>query len=309
MAPFLLYGRKSGAKVLPFFELCKYFERKSIFFLKKLHISVESSTFAPLKIHEMMKMRIIYLLLLLCSVVVCSLAQDVTNTLPDLQTAEPDFFDPTRKTVVKEEYKFSTDWRWETGYTQLNQKQDTSSLYLHGVRLGATVDFNLPYRFSIQTGVLAALTYGRNNQHWASLTEESAQVNVMQHNIIQLQLTLPVRACYNIKLWKELRMFFYAGPQLQIGLTSYDVIQNNTSELTTQWLEQQGIATTPYDRYVDRELYRTNIQFGLGGGFEWDRYRLQAGYDFGLNNILKTSIIAKQKMNEWGWMCTFSYQL
>ena len=57
------------------------------------------------------------------------------------------------------------------------------------------------------------------------------------------------------------------------------------------------------------ELYRTNIQFGLGGGIEWDRYRLQAGYDFGLNNILRTPILPRQKMHEWGWMCTFSYQL
>jgi hypothetical protein len=192
----------------------------------------------------------------------------------------------------------------------LNQRQDTSSLYLHGVRLGATVDLKLPYHFSIQTGVLATLTYGRNNQHWASISAESAQVNVMQHNIVQLQLTIPARAYYNIVLWKQLRMFFYAGPQLQIGLTSYDVI--NTEQMsnpTIQWLEQQGIATQAHDRYVTRDLYRTNIQFGLGGGFEWERYRLQAGYDFGLNNIIKTPIVPSHKMNEWGWMCTFSYQL
>ena len=274
-----------------------------------MHISVESSTFVALKILKVMKIRVIYLLWMMCLMTVWSFGQEVTNTLPDLQTSEPDFFDPTRKVEVKEEYTFSTTWRWETGYTQLNQQQDTSSLYLHGIRLGATIDFNLPYRFSIQTGVLTALTYGRNNQHWASLTEESAQVNVMQHDILQLQLIIPARAYYNIVLWKKLRMFFYAGPQLQIGLMSYDFITNKTSELTTQWLEQQGLATISYDRYATRELYRTNIQFGLGGGLEWDRYRLQAGYDFGLNNILRTSVLPKQKLNEWGWLCTFSYQL
>lgn len=258
----------------------------------------------------MMNMRVIYISLLMCLTTIAVFAQDSKTALPDLQTAEPDFFDPTRKVELKEDYQFSTTWRWETGYTQLNQRQDTSSLYLHGVRLGATVDFNLPYHFSMQTGALATLTYGRNNQHWASMSAESAQVNVMQHNIVQLQLTIPVRAYYNIVLWKQLRMFFYAGPQLQIGLTSYDVI--NTEQMsnpTIQWLEQQGIATQAHDRYVTRELYRTNIQFGLGGGFEWERYRLQAGYDFGLNNIIKTPIVPSHKMNEWGWMCTFSYQL
>lgn len=258
----------------------------------------------------MMNMRIIYISFLMCLMTVFAFAQESKITLPDLQTAEPDFFDPTRKVEVKEDYQFSTTWRWETGYTQLNQRQDTSFLYLHGIRLGATVDFNLPYHVSIQTGALATLTYGRNNQHWASMTAESAQVNVMQHNIFQLQLTIPARAYYNIVLWKQLRMFFYAGPQLQIGLTSYDVLNTEQmSSQTLQWLDQQGIATQSYDRYAVRELYRANIQFGLGGGFEWDRYRLQAGYDFGLNNIIKTPILPSQKMYEWGWMCTFSYQL
>jgi hypothetical protein len=92
-------------------------------------------------------------------------------------------------------------------------------------------------------------------------------------------------------------------------LTNYDAITNKTSEQTSQWLEQQGFPVKSYERYMAHELYRTNIQFGLGGGIEWDRYRLQAGYDFGLNNILRTPILPKQKMNEWGWMCTFSYQL
>jgi hypothetical protein len=49
MAPFFTLGRKSAAKVLPFFELCKYFQRKSTFFQKKLHISSESSTFVAEK--------------------------------------------------------------------------------------------------------------------------------------------------------------------------------------------------------------------------------------------------------------------
>ena len=272
----------------------------------------------------MMNMRVLYISLLMCLTTIAVFAQDSKTALPDLQTAEPDFFDPTRKVELKEDYQFSTTWRWETGYTQLNQRQDTSSLYLHGVRLGATVDFKLPYHFSIQTGVLATLTYGRNNQHWASIFADSAQVNVMQHNIVQLQLTIPARAYYSIVLWKQLRMFFYAGPQLQIGLTSYDKLKAKVDPATLKWLQgedvheengrkddiiPQVVPITPHDRYVTRELYRTNIQFGLGGGFEWERYRLQAGYDFGLNNIIKTPIGPSHKMNEWGWMCTFSYQL
>lgn len=235
------------------------------------------------------------------------LAQDELRLKqPDLQTTE--FFDPTKK-KEKEPYQFSTDWRIEAGYVQNdNRNRDTTIYYQHGMRLGATVDFNLPYRFSIQTGALATLTYGVNKQHWASLTQESAQVEVLNHHIVQLQLTIPARAYYNIKLWKKLNMFFYAGPQLQLGLTNYDIIDNQTSALCTQYIESLNQLTTDHDRYVNKELYRVNVQFGLGGGFEWDRYRLQAGYDFGLNNLLKMPIVPEEKIYEWGWMVAFSYK-
>lgn len=235
------------------------------------------------------------------------LAQDELRLKqPDLQTTE--FFDPTKK-KEKEPYQFSTDWRIEAGYVQNdNRNRDTTIYYQHGMRLGATVDFNLPYRFSIQTGALATLTYGVNKQHWASLTQESAQVEVLNHHIVQLQLTIPARAYYNIKLWKKLNMFFYAGPQFQLGLTNYDIIDNQTSALCTQYIESLNQLTTDHDRYVNKELYRVNVQFGLGGGFEWDRYRLQAGYDFGLNNLLKTPIVPEEKIYEWGWMVAFSYK-
>jgi hypothetical protein len=239
-----------------------------------------------------------------------SYAQDNKNSLPDLQTSESVFFDPTRKTEVKEEYKFSAPWRFEIGYAQFNHRtQDTTALYLHGLRVGATVDFTLPHHFSIQTGALATFTYGQDNQHWPSMDEESAQINILKHNLLQLQLTIPARAYYYINVWKKLNMFFFAGPQLQIGLTHYDVVNDDhISNLTVQWLAEQGIKTTHHDRYIDKQLYRTNIQFGLGGGIEWDRYRLQAGYDFGLNNIQRSSVL-NHKLNEWGWMATFSYQL
>jgi outer membrane receptor protein involved in Fe transport len=226
---------------------------------------------------------------------------------PDLQTTE--FFDPTKE-KEKTPYQFSTDWRIEAGYAQWEERVlDTTSVYQHGLRVGATVDFNLPHHFSVQTGALATLTYGLNAQHWRSLDEENVQAELLDHNIVQLQLTIPVRAYYTITLWKELRMFFFAGPQLQIGLTNYDIINNKTSALTTARLEQNNIHTTSYDRYVAKEIYRANIQFGLGGGFEWDRYRLQAGYDFGLNNLQRSSLVPNQKMHQWGWMVTFAYKL
>ena len=47
---------------------------------------------------------------------------------------------------------------------------------------------------------------------------------------------------------------------------------------------------------------------GLGGGLEWDCYRLQSGYDFGLNNLVKHPQAKGQYMSEWGWFVSFCYR-
>ena len=39
----------------------------------------------------------------------------------------------------------------------------------------------------------------------------------------------------------------------------------------------------------DKELKRINVTWGLGAGFQYDRYFLRGGYDFGLINPYKAS--------------------
>ena len=235
---------------------------------------------------------------------------------------QQEFFDPTRKPQkVKENYVFSTNWRIEAGYVQNWQHSNSNNVmnpYLHGAKIGATVDFNLPLRFSVQTGLFYTVTYARHAQHWSATTLEAqhADGDYVMHNIMEHYLGVPVRVFYRQPLWKELSMFFYGGPKFETGLAQPDYVDiSHLSDTygsligTKDMLEAMGVPTEKYDRYANGDLYRFNFQLGVGGGFEWDVYRLQAGYDFGLNNLIKHKYVVGQHMWEWGWYVSFVYKL
>ena len=229
---------------------------------------------------------------------------------PAFQLEDNTFFDPSKKNEQKEVYTFGVTYRIEVGYVQHQQRaRDISfpDMYLHGVRLGGTATFALPLHFDVQTGLIYTLLYGRNEQHWRSMDAVTVQKEYINHRVLEHNLTIPVRVYYTVPLWRELNLFFYTGPQLHIGLAETDYMEPHLSDGAKTWLEGQGIKTSPYDRMSD-ELIRANIQWGVGGGLEWAQYRLQSGYDFGLNNLVRHPKISGQYMAEWGWFVSFCYR-
>jgi len=253
-------------------------------------------------------MKKVFLLLFL---VVLGLPVWAQTAAPDLQTNDQSFFDPNAN--KEEAYQFHMEYRVEGGYVQNWQHGGTgfSYMYLHGGRLGMTFDFMLPYRFSVQTGLLYTLTYGQCEQKFGVVDEEEsyAMPYSVNHRITEHWLAVPMRVYYNIKLWKKLNLFFFAGPQLMIGLAEMDNIDNQLPPKATQFYRDElGMHLDRYNRFKD-ELYPVNIQFGLGGGLEWDCFRLQAGYDFGLNNQNRNRQLSDQRMWEWSWFVSFAYRL
>ena len=274
--------------------------------MQKIAYIVNFYYFCGLKWCDMRK--ILSLIVIACACV-CVYAQEAIKR-PDLQTADGDIFDPTRKEVKAEDYTFSVEYRFEIGYAQNYQwsrKENFMDMFFHGGRVGATFDFMLPKHFSMQTGLLIDLTFGKRDEHWRSLDAPSVQEEFLTHRILQSYLTIPVRVYYNIPLWKQLNMFFFTGPQLGIGLTEHDFVKPHLSAKAESWLQANGYETEEDDR-LSKEVSRVNIQWGVGGGLEWDKYRLQAGYQFGLNNMVRKKVVSDQHMWQWGWFVTFCYR-
>ena len=237
------------------------------------------------------------------------MADDVR--MPDTQIADNTFFDPTRKQKVEEPYHFGVEYRIEAGFVQHQQRTKNLTapdMFLHGVRLGATFTFLLPLHFSMQAGVLYTLTYGANEQHWRSMDAPSVQTEYQKHRVLEHNVTVPVRCFYTIPLWRDLNLFFYTGPQFHFCPGQTDFVQNHLNANTLEWLKSQNIPTETYNR-LQYDVFWLNVQWGLGTGLEWQRYRVQGGYDFGLNNLMLNHRDNGRHMWEWGWYVSFSYKL
>lgn len=226
----------------------------------------------------------------------CAYADDVRK--PDYQLADNSFFDPTRK-KAEEAYHFGMEYRIELAYVQKDQRSNGTypGMYMHGARLGGTFTFLLPIHFSLQTGLFYTFTYGHHAQHWPSVGDPEEEY--IQHRVMQHQLTIPVKMYYTVPLWQQLNLFFFTGPHLHIGLAAKDRLTTYLTDETRAWVEQQGVPVEPYDRYT-AEQCRANVQWCIGAGIEWDRFRFQGGYDFGLNNLIKYTDTYRF-MSEWEW--------
>ena len=192
--------------------------------------------------------------------------------------------------------EIKTTYRIEAGYIQPYQfGEGYRTTYFHGGKIGATVDFDIKYGMSIQTGVYYLMAYGTNSQSYPHLSE------YVDYSTTMYQLDIPVRFSYTIKIWKDLSLFAFAGPTFNIGLAMPEKADAHLSQITEQ---MTGIHSGTVNLYKD-EVLPFNFMLGAGGGIQWKNYRLQAGYDFGMHTIYRNPY--NHVMKQWNWFTSFSY--
>lgn len=189
-----------------------------------------------------------------------------------------------------------TTFRIEAGYIQPYQfGEGHRTTYFHGGKIGATVDFDIKYGMSIQTGLYYLMAYGTNSQSYPHLSE------YVDYSTTMYQLDIPVRFSYTIKIWKDLSLFAFAGPTFNIGLAMPEKADAHLSAITE---EMTGIQSGTTNLYCKKVL-PFNFMLGAGGGIQWKNYRLQSGYDFGMHNIYRNTY--GYIMKQWNWFASFSY--
>lgn len=155
------------------------------------------------------------------------------------------------------------------GYLSQNSKYAYSSsstnTVSNGFYAGADADYNLGMGFSVVPGI-----------YYGYLTSDASYFGVANSSTKSHYIAVPVNFKYSIAPVEMLKVFAYAGPQFELGVSS----KTTASAL--------GVNTSLDNYGDDGKLNRFNLSLGVGLGVDIsDIVRIKGGYSWGLLNMLK----------------------
>ena len=193
-------------------------------------------------------------------------------------------------------------YRLEVGFVSPKQSgAEFSTNYFNGGRLGVTAEFGLKHNFSLLTGALYSLVYSNKVQYYSST--DSVTYKTFGHSI-----DIPLRLTYTLPLSKNLKIFGFAGPNINVGIAQPRKTTAVLSSSLVQVIDEFGNVPTngSEDLYKNAMISRINFQMGAGGGVQWKNYQLKGGYDFGINSINKVD--TSKLYRQGGWYVSLVYQ-
>ena len=150
----------------------------------------------------------------------------------------------------------------------------------NGLKVGFVYDATWFKGFGVSMGL--NYTFGANTSDWSSignLPYPKTRSKSFYH-----QLEIPIDWQYKFEIAQNTWVILYTGPTLQCGI---DFSKKNFLDIG------KGVTLTgennvfSVDDMRDYALKRINVTWGVGAGFQYDRYFIRGGYDFGIINPYK----------------------
>ena len=151
---------------------------------------------------------------------------------------------------------------------------------LHGLKVGVVYDGSFIKGFGSSIGI--NYTFATTNTPWSAknLIGEYPKV---RNQYFYHQIEVFVDWQYKFEIAKETYLMLCTGPTIQYGIALKQRVQEDLYGTVS-------ISET-IDRYgkesQNTDLRQFNVTWGVGAGFQYQRYFLRGGYDFGLINPYK----------------------
>ena len=163
---------------------------------------------------------------------------------------------------------------------------------LNGLKVGLVYDVSLVKGFGSTIGI--NYTFGAKSTPWQKKSKAQPATYPQIHDkIIYHQMELFVEWQYKFEVAKETYLILSTGPTIQCGIVfnSDRYERNFDGEVTpdpNNSIQRYSI-DDPAPSKQDQLLQRFNVTWGVGAGFQYKRYFLRGGYDFGLIHPYKNN--------------------
>lgn len=165
-------------------------------------------------------------------------------------------------------------------------KSKLTNTILNGLKVGVVFECNYVKGFGSLIGL--NYSYGVNNSSWRRLSDrQSFEYPRTKTRTEDHIMELFVDWQYKFEIAQNTYVILYTGPTIQAHLSLMET-QFVQSSMDDKDVTQKKISSFNYDDgEMMRDFNRLNVLWGLGLGFQYDRYFLRGGYDFGLMNPYK----------------------
>lgn len=187
------------------------------------------------------------------------------------------------KSAIGIQFGFAqTDYRLNSWDPEVVDSKELFTTPLNGFKVGFVWDATFVKGFGSMVGL--NYTFGKYDSGWKSESDFATYPQVKEKDLYH-QLELFVDWQYKFQIASDTYIILYTGPTLQCQLS---LVEREYKRTLNGDQELPRINHFDYDDTAMHEDYkRINVTWGLGLGFQYDRYYLRGGYDFGLINPYK----------------------
>lgn len=186
-----------------------------------------------------------------------------------------------------------TIYRLNTPISKYNIDGDPSKLHqepLNGIKIGFIYDVTLVKGFGLSTSF--NYSYGAHTSKWEPYPyDEKGQLITFdpkydyRHKAESHRLELALNMQYKFTIADDTYIMLYTGPAAQFvaKYNATDFFQKHDDfqpDLPDKFIGAYGYNADEMEKYFKR----WNVTWGIGAGFQYDRYFIRGGYSFGLVN-------------------------